>query len=413
MKKCDCSIINTGININNMKRMTLAEAQKLSDLSNPAPVEVGVQQDEDTVSLSSFLAGLPNPGLSTTWEDTFAAFQTLDDSLRDFTPNNNYSVEIEIMRGVFNPGGYTVVNSDGGFFFSFETDSNPFNRGTDSQLNFEQRVNNLRAIYLSRGEDAKNYTAEFEDALNTIIMRYFGDPAEGFGNHFLNENRAGVVDSIHAMFRGEEGRYTADYIKAMLTLPHFTGAERRLGISEFEFGASLGLKGLALKIMNDSGMFSSNAFETVWSAFERYVDETIDSVTYDNERAPNDLYFGRRAREAGLFWSPINAAAIRESVDIMLQALESPDFDQGMRRSIATLSGRYAEHRNNQIATGTLDWRNQNASFGSMGLFEREGHERASADIATMFDRLANFLGRPELTLSGNLFSGQGVNALV
>ena len=130
---------------------------------------------------------------------------------------------------------------------------------------FEQQVNNLKTLYEHLGDDAANYTDLFDAALQGVIAEFIHK-----GGRFIGPDKDGVVaDSMRAMFRGEEGTYTADDLKTMAALSfeldtrYHTGDDR----SVFSAGVFPGYQALMIANARNAGKLSDAAFQTVTTHF--------------------------------------------------------------------------------------------------------------------------------------------------
>jgi len=86
-------------------------------------------------------------------------------------------------------------------------------------------------------------------------------------------------------------------------------------------------------------------------------------------------------------------------MDVMLAALESDNFNQGLRFALRTLEDMHNATRQSQIENGKLDARyNMPLLWHTFEL---------SFENATQFGSkyFAEYLGKPEWTVSGNVFS--------
>lgn len=318
------------------------------------------------------------------------AFYTPDKFLAEYKPGS-FSVEDEIKLASqfgthFVLDGKIVRSSSGEIL----THSNGvIHVNQPSPLNFEQQINNLITLREHLGENADNYTAEFEKAVDSVIDHFLSR-----SGMYVNADSQGVADSIRAMFNGTDGKYTADDLKTMAVLS-FERHSADARDSEIVVGMHLGLDALSIEMARKSGKLSDAAYATVKDSFAAHTEETIRNMNSYLEWAKKDAFMPK-----DVTYTPVRPDLVYKSIEVMLGALEDADFNRGLREAIKTLENTHNAQRDNQfLSKGIVD---QRFSFSFMSSNDRERHGD-NMDIKSGF--FVEYLNRPEWAIKGNPFS--------
>jgi hypothetical protein len=290
--------------------------------------------------------------------------------------------------------GYTSVNADGSLGLSFSVglvgNNSSLAPSTNSPLNFETKVNNLKSLFEHLGDNALNYTAEFESALNGIIDDFLST-----GGRYVTADKEGVAESIRAMFNGEEGKYSADDLKIMAVLSfESVVTSYPTGASEFKLGALLGFDALSIQMARNAGRLSDAAYATVKDAFNAHASELIKQMDEYLEWAKNDPFMPK-----DVTYSSARPELVQKAIDFMLGALNGDDFNQGIRAALRTLEDMYNAQRESQLENVSVDQR-FNLLFFSRSTRTSLGD---AIEISSRF--LSEYLNRPEWAVSGSVFS--------
>jgi hypothetical protein len=275
-----------------------------------------------------------------------------------------------------------------------------FNAGYDlelmqapnSPLAFEIQLNNLSTLYDYLGDTAAQQKDVFDSAVQVIIDDFISK-----GGAFINADKEGVADSIHAFFNGEEGKYTLDDLKTMVVLSfENVGLYGGDSSSEHQVGASFGYQALNIEMAFRAGKLSDAAYATVKDMFATQVDDYIKLMDRYQTIAKTDP-FGPK----GVTYSPIRPDLVYKSIDIMLGALDNDDFNQGLREALRTLENMHTAQRDSQLEEkGEADQRLSLLFAGSLDARIRTGD---NIQVSSRF--FTEYLNRPEWTISGNPFS--------
>ena len=383
--------IRTGINIFDLK----GDGTDLSSKINTVQQSVAPDPNTAMSSKEEVMAFIN----SSSREDTIRAmtserevFHSRSDSLQGYTPGRfgNLSVEDEI-RLATETGFAAIIDGKLTPSFSVTWTNDPnaeLGATTDSPLDFAQRVDNLRSLFEHLGDDAVNYTKQFESALNGIIDDFLSR-----GGIYVGANSEGVADSIRAMFNGTEGRYTADDLKTMAVLS-FESVAGGITDSEVQVGMRLGMDALAIQMARNAGRLSDAAYQTVTNAFTANADDLIKQMNNHLDSARSDRFMPR-----DVSYTPVRAELVNRAIDVMLGVLDSADFNQGLREALSTLENMHNAQREHPHENDMIDQR-FNMQFMT-------GAERVavsdSMQISSQF--FTEFLGRSEWTVNGNPFS--------
>jgi len=262
----------------------------------------------------------------------------------------------------------------------------------NSALGFEAKVDNLKNLYEHLGESAVENRDVFDKALSGIIDDFIAK-----GGMYVSADKEGVADSIHAIFNGEEGKYTLDDLKTMAVLSF-----ERVGLgvgdsgSEYQIGASFGLGAIQIEMARDAGKLSDAAYETVKDAFNKQIEDFIKQMEQYQEKAKTDS-FGPK----NVTYSPIRPELVYKSIDIMLDALKSDDFNQGIREAFKTLEDLHNAQRDNQLEDG----KKADARFTVQFLGSYDDRARIGDNLNVSSQYFSEYLNRPEWTINGNPFS--------
>jgi hypothetical protein len=322
-------------------------------------------------------------------------FYSRSNSLQNFNPGQHGALSVEDEIRLATETGFAgIVDGKLTPSFSLTWTNDPNMKQditTNSPLDFMQKINNLRSLFEHLGDNAVNYTTQFENALGGII-----DDLLDRGGMYVNADREGVADSIRAMWSGTEGKYTADDLTTMAVLAFeaHAGAANGSG-SEIQVGRALGFEALNIEMARRAGKLSDVAYETVKDAFAKRVDEITKLIDEYSDKAKNDP-FGPK----GVAYSPARPELVYKSIEVMLGALDNTDFNQGLREAIETLENMHNAQRDNQLlSNGEADWR-----FNMPFISPRE--RVMAGDLMPIQSRyFAEFLGKPEWAINGNPFS--------
>lgn len=321
------------------------------------------------------------------------AFYKLDSTLQGYVPGNG-NIITEIAKAIRT--GYGVLDENGEISQWFNDEKWYFSDHYVSPLNFELQLNNLRSLYESLGSEASKYDTEFDAALDEVINRLFTE-----GGVYVSADKAGVSDSIRSIFRGEQGKYNIDDIKAMVVL-----SEQRLigehinDPNELVLGALLGYEASAIVALHSSGKLSDNAFNTVWKEFNSFVDDVIRRASEYENHAKKDPF-----RNKNLYHSPISGQMVREAISVMLDASKSGDYNTEIRKAFDTLDEIYKRHSIAQAEDGILDQRFNKTTFywhfgGPMG----SAAQHNSMMWSTISSHFSQYFSLPGFELQGSLF---------
>jgi hypothetical protein len=269
-------------------------------LRNGSTGEILLEQPERFFMRSRFLDGY-TPGDRSVHDEIMLA--THRDYLRGTDGRGFSALEIEFFRG------------ENDIALAFKT---------DSPLIFEQQVNNLRRLYEHLGDNAINYTAEFETALQGIIDEFVSK-----GGMYIQSDREGVADSIRAMFRGEEGKYTAQDLKTMAALAFEDDLRRFNNRLENPHSSTFGT--FVASQMNmigaafESGKLSEAAFETVVSKLTSTVDFITGRLNHLFNLMRNDPNSSRE-----FDYSPLDRDNIMDSINEVFNSMREGRFDRNL-----------------------------------------------------------------------------------
>ena len=166
--------------------------------------------------------------------------------------------------------------------------------------------------------------------------------------------------------------------------------------SEFQIGASFGLGAIQIEMAKDTGKLSDAAYETVKTAFDKQVEDFIKQMDAYQEKAKNDAFGPKNVTH-----SPIRPELVYKSIDIMLGALKSDDFNQGIREAIKSLEDMHNSQRDTQLEES----KKTDARFALQFLGNLDDRARVSNNLNVSSRFFAEFLDRPEWTINGNPFS--------
>jgi len=320
------------------------------------------------------------------------AFYSMSNSLQNFNPGQHGSLSVEDeIRLAIETGFAAIIDGKLTPSFSLTWTNDPsmtLDVTTNSPLDFMQKINNLKSLFEHLGDNAINYTTQFENALNGIIDDFLDR-----GGMFVNADREGVADSIRAMFSGTEGKYTEDDLTTIAVLA-FESVGGGVTDSEVQLGMRLGFDALAIEMARREGRLSDAAYETVKSTFAAHVDDLIRQMNTYLDTAKADSTMPRNVT-----YSPVRPDQIEKTINIMLGALDHADFNQGLREAAKQLENMHNTQRESQLENGMADQRfnvpfmsqNERITFGDV------------VQINSQF--FTEFLNRPEWTISGNPFS--------
>jgi hypothetical protein len=198
---------------------------------------------------------------------------------------------------------------------------------TDSPLVFEQQVNNLRKLYEHLGDNAVSYTAEFETALQGIIDEFVNK-----GGMYIQSDSGGVADSIRAMFRGEEGKYTAQDLKTMAALYFEDNLKRTSNPVESTLGTFMASQISMIGAAFESGNLSEAAFETVVSKFTSMVDLFTERRNHMFNLLRNDPNSSNEFE-----YKPLNRDEIMDSMNELFNSMREGRFNSNFSSAIMNM----------------------------------------------------------------------------
>jgi hypothetical protein len=257
---------------------------------------------------------------------------------------------------------------------------------------FQKQVDNLRSLYLSYGDGAKEHEAAFTDALNRIADQLFQT-----GGHYISADQNGIRESLSAMLHGEEGKYSLEDMTSMLIAAHHSssGSVGQLD-NEYHLGMELGYDAVVITALKRNGKLSDNAFQTMWDRFQKYVQERMDAVNKRIKQEEQDPYSSKKYS-----YAPLNQKLVQEAIGYMLRSLDQKDFNTGIRQAIDKIGKRYEDHRMDGRETGSLEWR-----FLSSAYFNIVGEKKyGNYAYASSSKYLSDYMGDPGFALKGDLFA--------
>gem|GEM_PF-5324193 len=256
-----------------------------------------------------------------------------------------------------------------------------------SPLELEDSINTLKNIYNKLGEDAAKVSDRLDEALQFII-----DDFTNKGGVYVQADKDGIADSIRAILNGQEGKYSIDDMKTMAVLSFERLATGYKGsYSEHSIGALLGYDALSIEMARSSGKLSDAAYKTVQDAFNANANDYIKKMNEYLDWAKNDRYMPKNVA-----YSPARPESIQKAIDVMLAALDSKDFNQGLRFALRTLEDMHNAQRDNNV----VDHRYHMPFLGG-------NMDKPTLSITMQFGSkyFAEYLGKPEWAVSGNVFS--------
>jgi hypothetical protein len=327
-----------------------------------------------------------------------------------------------------------------------------------SQLNFHDQVENLAAYYAFYEQQANDLLGgnertdamtmveeEFETALNRVI-----DSLTLL--HYLGADKEGVADSVRSMFTeqktryadllrsdsfdlglgkdgewgaksayyvaarlrqqsepadlaGYDAKYSVDDIRSMAVLSKQSFVKNAAGQStnELEIGMWFGMEAAMIESFVRSGRLSDAARSTVMGAFHKTTAEIIRKANENIERAFEDPCTPKEHSITGL---PIMDGSLdldltQKALDVMLGSLQDKNMSIGLRRAVSKLDEMYSVRYESQMLRGYVD-----ESFTSpiSFLYNQSGN---GYGLANAFTRIAQYLEKPELSVSGEVLLGQ------
>jgi hypothetical protein len=312
-----------------------------------------------------------------------------DDTL-DYTPGND-SLSVEIAKAT--QLGYALI-IDGKLSptVHFSKNKDLHENLSYSPMYFQKQVDNLRSLYLSYGDGAKEHEAVFTDALNRIA-----DQLIQTGGRYISADPNGIRESLSAMLHGEEGKYSREDMTSMLIASHHSSVASVGQVdNEYRLGMELGYSAVVITALKRNGKLSENAYRTMWDRFEKYVQERMEAVNKRIKQAEMEPYSSKKYT-----YTPLNNKLVQEAIGYMLRSLDQKDFNTGIRQAIDKIGKRYEDHRMYGRETGNLELRFLFTASSNIAGDKKYGNYA----YALSSKYLSDYMGDPGFALKGDLFA--------